>query len=601
MNSQKLLYRYSVFTTLVAWGLMMFGAYTRLTDAGLGCPDWPACYGQWMIDSNTIARYPELQWHKAWTEMIHRYWAGFLGLCIVGLMVALGRTPTDNKPSTEVGPYNQNKWWIIALGLTLLFQAGLGRWTVTLKLLPIVVMGHLMGGMLIISLLWIISLKLKNPHQPPVSPTRSLKLLLGLTLLMLTIQIALGAWVSANYAALVCLSFPTCNESIAFFGGSEKMTIHMVHRLGALMCTLFIAGLFCQIKQRLPVLSRLLLILLILQIALGIANVLLILPLPIAIAHQGVATLLLLTLMSIYQFTPFERGHKRSAWGDVICDYLTLCKPRVVLLMLVTAWVGMALSITANHQVFSVSIFIITTAGIGLCSAGAAVFNHLIDQEWDAKMQRTQHRPLVQLRISPLCALIFAVSLSILGFGLLLFWINPLTAGLTLCAYMGYAWVYSIGLKHRTPQNIVIGGLAGALPPLLGWVAVSGQVQALAWLPVMIIFAWTPPHFWALAIARKSDYQKAQVPMLPLTHGIPYTTLQMMLYSVLLWVLSLLPTLTGLSGLYYFYAALILGFLFLIQVIRLHQNPSPALGMQTFRFSILYLLLLFSCLLIDRS
>lgn len=571
---------------------MLFGAYTRLTDAGLGCPDWPACYGQWTIDATTTVLHPELHLQKAWTEMIHRYWAGFLGLCMVGLIVAVRINNI------------KNAWLAISLGIALFFQAGLGRWTVTLKLLPIVVMGHLMGGMVIISLLWILALKFNfaqlNIPRPLSRARASSDSLCILALLMLIVQIALGAWVSANYAALVCLSFPTCNDAPAFFEWSEKMTIHMMHRIGALICTLLIGTLFWQIKRQLPKLSRLLLTLLILQIALGIANVLLILPLPIAIAHQGVASLLLLTLISIYYQQYLLKAQKSSFEGrNRAIDYLRLCKPRVVLLMLLTVWVGMTLSLSANHQTFSAPLFLITTTGIGLCSAGAAVFNHLIDQQWDAKMQRTQHRPLVNHRIRRLHALIFALVLSLFGFNLLFFFINPLTAGLTFCAYMGYAGIYSIGLKHRTPQNIVIGGLAGALPPLLGWVAVSGQVQALAWLPVMIIFAWTPPHFWALAIARQSDYQKAEVPMLPITHGVSYTTLQMLLYTLLLWMLSLLPTLTGLSGLYYCYAALILGFLFLIQVIRLHRNPTLTRGIQTFRFSIGYLLLLFIFLLMD--
>jgi protoheme IX farnesyltransferase len=563
-----MLHTYSLFTTLLALCVMLFGAYTRLTDAGLGCPDWPACYGQWIVSRHL---------DKALTEMIHRYLAGFLGICSLGLILAF----IKQQPRKRI--------FAFLLFITLLFQAGLGRWTVTLKLWPPVVMGHLLGGMLTLSLLWIMTLSLGNNEKNTCTAAQTT--LCTASLLMLILQIALGAWLSADYAALVCPDLLTCHPEVSIVDWSPKMTMHMLHRLGALLSTALIMTFALSIKKQSPRLAYGLITLLILQITLGLLNVLWILPLPIAIAHQGIASLLLLTVISCKILL---RGDVR-----VFRDYLTLCKPRVVLLMLLTAWVGMRLAASFNHQPFVISDALIAAVGIACCSAGAAVLNHLIDQQWDAKMQRTQHRPLVQHRISNQAALIFALCLSLLGFGLLHTCINPLTALLTLCAYLGYAAIYSVGLKHRTPQNIVIGGAAGALPPLLGWTALCGEIQALAWLPVLIIFAWTPPHFWALAIARISDYQKAQVPMLPITHGVAYTTLSMVLYSILLLMLSLLPTLSGLCGPYYFAAALILGLLFLAQVIRLHQKPTSAGAAQTFRFSIIYLLLLFTALLID--
>ncbi len=187
-----------------------------------------------------------------------------------------------------------------------------------------------------------------------------------------------------------------------------------------------------------------------------------------------------------------------------------------------------------------------------------------------------------------------------MGFSLLALQVNTLCAVLTLLACIGYAVIYSLILKHRTPQNIVIGGAAGAMPPLLGWVAMQGEIQALAWLPVLIIFAWTPPHFWALAIARQSDYQKANIPMLPVTHGVAYTKLSMLLYTILLVLVSLLPYATNLSGFYYLIAALCLGAFFLAQIIRLYQNPSKIMATLSFGFSIVYLLLLFVALLADH-
>lgn len=281
----------------------------------------------------------------------------------------------------------------------------------------------------------------------------------------------------------------------------------------------------------------------------------------------------------------------------VLEDYLTLCKPKVVFVMLLTALVGMHL---ATHTFIPLPLLFFSITGIALAGSSAAVVNHLIDRHLDAKMMRTQNRPMANKRIPLAHAIVFSISLGIAGLFLLFIFVNTLTAILTALTVLGYAALYTLFLKRRTPQNIVIGGAAGAMPPLLGWTAVSGEIDALAWLPVLIIFAWTPPHFWALAIVRKEDYEKANIPMLPITHGISFTKLHMILYSLLLFAVTLLPYATHLSGPFYLFLAIGLGSIFLIQILILYRSNSKQVAHKTFSFSITYLLLLFGIMLIDH-
>lgn len=278
-------------------------------------------------------------------------------------------------------------------------------------------------------------------------------------------------------------------------------------------------------------------------------------------------------------------------------DYLELCKPKVVLLMLITTIIGMQL---ATPAWVPLNIFIFGTLGIALCAFAAAVFNHLADQRIDAVMLRTRDRPLPQGRVSTREALIFAVILAAAGMIILITFVNVLTALLTLFTLIGYAGIYTLYLKRATPQNIVIGGVAGAAPPLLGWTAVTGHIEAQGLLLMLIIFIWTPPHFWALAIARQNDYAQAKIPMLPVTHGVQFTKLNILLYTLLLFAVTLLPYATELSGTFYLIGALILNSIFLFYAIKLWCTDSTRLAMQTFRYSILYLFLLFVILLIDH-
>ena len=288
---------------------------------------------------------------------------------------------------------------------------------------------------------------------------------------------------------------------------------------------------------------------------------------------------------------------KLTAFSSHWRDYLELCKPRVVALMLLTVLVGMYL---ASNQWIPVAMQVATLLGIGFCACSAAAINHLLDKRIDAIMTRTKKRPIAHGRISSRQAVCFAGCLGIFGLFILAGFVNKLTAFLTFLTLISYAGIYTVYLKRATPQNIVIGGLAGASPPLLGWTAVTNQLDPNALLLVLIIFTWTPPHFWALAIYRFDDYRNAEIPMLPVTHGIHFTKLNVLLYTILLLVVSLLPVIVNMSGWLYLAGALLLGARFLYWAISLYQSEQKITAMHTFRFSIVYLLTLFIFLLIDH-
>jgi protoheme IX farnesyltransferase len=278
-------------------------------------------------------------------------------------------------------------------------------------------------------------------------------------------------------------------------------------------------------------------------------------------------------------------------------DYYELGKPRVVMLIMFTAIAGMFL---AAPGLPPVNALIFGTLGIALAASSAAAINHVLDRRFDEQMARTRNRPLPTGHVTERQALAYALVLGVVSMVLLWGCVNALTAVLTFCSLIGYAVIYTVWLKHATPQNIVIGGAAGAAPPVLGWTAVTGVVDPHALLLFLIIFTWTPPHFWALAIARRDEYAKAGIPMLPVAYSSDFTRLHILLYTILLVIVTLLPYLTGMSGLIYLAAALILGALFLFRALQLKVRQDARLPMQTFGYSITYLALLFAALLIDH-
>lgn len=278
-------------------------------------------------------------------------------------------------------------------------------------------------------------------------------------------------------------------------------------------------------------------------------------------------------------------------------DYLELCKPKVVALMVFTAIVGMLMADPGN---VALATFIYATLGIGLVASSAAAINHVADSRIDAAMDRTKLRPLPSGALSKVSVLAFAAIIGLIGMAILIVKINVITAALTFASLVGYAVIYTMYLKRATPQNIVIGGAAGATPPLLGWTAVTGQVEADGLLLLLIIFTWTPPHFWALALYRKEDYAKVDIPMLPVTHGDDFTRLQITLYTVLMCVITIFPFFTGMSGWVYLVSVLLLNAGFLYFAISLQITKSRTKAINTFVYSIVYLMVLFAVLLIDR-
>ena len=278
-------------------------------------------------------------------------------------------------------------------------------------------------------------------------------------------------------------------------------------------------------------------------------------------------------------------------------NYYTLCKPNVVAEMLFTAVVGMLLAVPGMPPV---GLFIYGTIGIGLAASSAAAINHFIDRKADAQMARTEKRPLPMGELSAANVLTFAGVLGVSAMLILGLLVNTLTAILTFLSLFGYAIIYTLYLKRATPQNIVIGGIFGATPPLLGWCAMTGEVHPYALLLALIVFVWTPPHFWALAIARREEYAKVNIPMLPVTHGVEFTRLQILLYTILLMIVTLLPYLTGMSGLIYGVSAVLLDLGFIYYALLMMRNKDNKTAMKTFVYSIVYITLLFAALLIDH-
>lgn len=278
-------------------------------------------------------------------------------------------------------------------------------------------------------------------------------------------------------------------------------------------------------------------------------------------------------------------------------DLYQITKPKVVAMLVITAIVGMILS---QPSLPNLGLMLVASIGIGLLSAAAAALNHVVDQNIDAKMARTHNRPLARGSLSNQTAIAFSLFLAFSGFVTLYVFVNPLTAWLTLASLFGYAVVYTLYLKRITPQNIVIGGLAGAMPPLLGWTSITGELHPHAYFLVMIIFTWTPPHFWALAIFREKDYARAKIPMLPVTHGIEFTKQAVLLYTLLLFIVCLLPYLVGMTGLVYLVSAVILNLMFLRYAYLLKIKQQKNFAYDTFKFSIWHLLWLFIALMLDH-
>lgn len=620
------MFRLTAFTSTVFVLLVIgLGAFTRLADAGLGCPDWPGCYGHalWPDEQHEIEAanraYPNMpvDTEKTWPEMVHRYLATTLGVLVLAMA---GMAVFYRKQGLPV------KLPLLLLGFVVL-QGLFGMWTVTLKLWPQVVTTHLLGGFIVFNVLLVLSFRLAK-WKPTLAinenQRRNLKRWAGVGLAIVVMQIILGGWTTSNYAAVACPDFPTCqyqwipetdvsqafnvmqqigpNYSGGTMDNAARVTIHLSHRIGALLTTLALLVLIVKLHRAgMHSAARGVTTMLAAQILLGVSNVVFHFPIAIAVAHNIGGALLAATMVSLlYGLSTATLGEKTQmapSWISVWQDYLELTKPVVVLLMLVTAFVGMVL---ASAGMPSVQVVFLGLLGIALCSAASATVNHVVDQRIDSQMSRTEARPVARGRVSNTQALVFAAITGTSGLGVLFVGINALTAWLTLASSIGYAVIYSMYLKRATPQNIVIGGIAGAAPPLLGWTAVTGTIDPFPLLLVLIIFVWTPPHFWALAIHKKDDYAKVGVPMLPVTHGIDYTKLQILLYTLLLLAATLMPFAIGELGKVYLVSAVLLGVGFLYMAGRLLWKQTQRTAIRTFSYSCFYLLALFAVMLVDH-
>lgn len=622
-------------TLFLTFDLVLFGAFTRLTDSGLGCPDWPGCYGS-VSPMGATHQIAQAEAHlptgpvthsKAWIEMVHRYLAtGVGGLILVLAGMAWFEHRKARQPgATQTPPtqHPQGGLWLPLLTLVwVCIQGAFGALTVTMKLYPAIVTLHLMGGFVLLAMLCVQTLRLSRnglaADWPALSPT--LRWWVGCSLWLLMAQVALGGWVSTNYAVLACTEFPLCQGSwwppmsfeegfqiwrhlglradgtpIAFAG---LTAIHMVHRLGAGVLATVLLGVAWALYRAPGMQSQAkwLAALLLAQVVTGLSNVLLQWPLATAVLHTAGAAGLLLVLTWTRAASREQAAGTLSVWQQ----FHALTKPRVIQLIVFCALIGMVLAVPGVPTVAEVWRATLASIGIYLVAGAAAAFNCLIEKGIDAKMKRTAWRPTARGQLSDRQALAFSALLCGVGSAILYIWINPLTMWLTFATFVGYAVIYTVILKPMTPQNIVIGGASGAMPPVLGWAAMTADVQPPALILFLIIFVWTPPHFWALALYRVEDYRKSGLPMLPVTHGSEFTRLQILLYTFVLLAACLLPFVYGMSGWLYLVVATALCLGFCLYAWQLWRDYSDALARKTFRFSLIHLSVLFAVLLIDH-
>jgi heme o synthase len=606
-------------TLFLTLDLVMFGAFTRLTDSGLGCPDWPGCYGHSsplgaasaIHEAQSALPSGPVTVVKAWIEMVHRYLAMAVGALCVVLTTMAWRSRQGLRLSA------MTLVWVC-------LQGAFGALTVTMKLFPAIVTLHLLGGMVLLVLLCMqcAQLQREKPMQAVVGLAPSLRRLLGWALALLFLQMGLGAWVSTNYAVLACSDFPTCQgqwwpemdlaKALQIWRPLGQMqdgsaipfaaltAIHMLHRLGAVVVVLALVVLAYRlyVSQGLRRYAHWLLLLLVMQISTGLANVLWGWPLLAAVLHTGGAAglVILLTWVMHAHSVLQNTAQELTVWQQ----FYALTKPRVIQLIVFCALIGMVLAVPGVPTLAQVGVALVASLGIYLVAGAAAAFNCIVEKGIDAKMKRTAWRPTAKGQLGDGQTLLFSAALCIMGSAILYWWVNPLTMWLTFATFVGYAVVYTVILKPLTPQNIVIGGASGAMPPVLGWAAMTGDVSAAALILFLIIFLWTPPHFWALALYRVEDYRKSGLPMLPVTHGSVFTRLQILLYTVVLFAACLLPFVYGMSGWLYLLVAVVLGVGFCLYGWYLWRDYSDTLARRTFRFSLIHLSVLFAALLVDH-
>jgi protoheme IX farnesyltransferase len=598
----------SIAAVAATYVLIAVGAVVRVSGSGLGCPDWPLCHGQFIPPPDVAAMI----------EFSHR----LLGAVTSGLILAvcaLAWATRRLEPAL--------RWPATLVPILLVVQIGLGAVVVKLELPAMVVLVHLGFAMVILGLLtWLAAWSGPALRVTPAAGgddtlliPASLARLVWFTTGLVLVLILSGAFVRALGASWACVGFPTCNGQALPFGTSGLVDLHLTHRLLAYLGAWFIglsAYLLLAPARRVPAIQRAGLAAaaaVLIQIGIGAYAVLNGVPALVQALHVAGASAVWVSVVALATLVTRVRrpGQSATASGlgsvgapaatrrkDIAAAYFALTKPRVMVLLLITTLASMMVA-AGGMPAFHLVLF--TLLGGALASGGAGAINHYLDRDIDRLMERTSLRPIPAGAVTPRQALWFGIGLGALSFVLMTAFVNLLAAALSLGALLFYVFVYTRWLKRSTPSNIVIGGAAGAVPPLVGVAAVQGEITLLGLYLFAIVFFWTPPHFWALALLMRKEYEQARVPMLPIVKGDDEARRQILFYSLQLVAITLILFSLQLMGLVYLAAALLLGGLFVYYAVRLWREASASAARRLFRYSILYLMLLFVAMVVDRQ
>ena len=585
----------AVAAAMATFVLIAVGGLVRATDSGLGCPDWPLCFGDWI---------PPADLH-AWIEHSHRLTAAvFVGPLVgaVGLITVFSRRRRDVPLLVAA----------VVAGVLVIVQSLLGAAVVLQGLAAELVTAHLGMALAVFAAVIFIAERATNGPMPAAHARPGLSRLIGIAAVAILAQMLLGSWVTGHHAGLAYADFPLMNGSILPAVAGSEQAVHVAHRAMGLVVAGLVIWVLLAVRQattaRLPrTLAAWMVVLVVVQVALGGLNVISRLSAVFVVPHLAVGAALwgasVWLLLSTRRLRPSEvtRSARAEEYEpgpiDTVRAYVALTKPRIIELLLVTTVPTMVL---AQGGVPSLWLMAAVVFGGTLAAGGANAINMYIDRDIDDMMRRTRHRPLPRHSVSPRSALVFGIGLSVAAFAFLALAVNLLSALLATSAIAFYVFVYTMWLKRTTPQNIVIGGAAGCVPVLVAWAAVTGEVGLPALVLFAIVFYWTPPHFWALAMRYQGDYAAAGVPMLPVVRGEAETARQIVLYTIALIAVSLLLLPAAGMGWIYLAAAVVLGGLFLWGALRLRADAANgAAAISLFRYSISYLTLLFGAVAVD--
>ena len=597
-DQARLLRRLAWTGAALALGLIVLGGVVRITGSGMGCGDhWPRCDGEWFppLDLPTLI------------EIGHRWVAALVSLLVLAVAIVAWRRHRD-APALRTPA-------LLALAL-LVIQVLLGAVTVKLSLPPWVIITHLANAMILLAVLMTVALRAGDPDGPAPPRPEVRHPAHGLVLATAALGflvILFGAQVANFHAGLLCLGFPLCEGGI-LPPASRLAALHWTHRVLAFAffgLTVVMVGRVLRrndpAARRLRQAAVLVLLATVAQIGVAAAMVLSLLPPGLRALHLLLGSLVWAALVLLVfrsgrtpAAEPAEAGREPAARRpSLAADLVTLTKPRIISLLLVTTVAPMF--ITPAGLPTASQIFWVLVGGY-LMAGGANAINMWFDRDIDTRMARTRLRPIASGRISAGLGLAFGVALGLAAFAVFWFRVNALSAWLALGGLLFYVFVYTVWLKRTSPQNIVIGGAAGAFPPLVGWAAMTGRLDLAAVYLFAIIFYWTPPHFWALALVKQADYARAGIPMMPVVRGEARTKYEMMVYTLMLLPLTIMPTLFGALGVFYLVAAVLLGARLLWYCVRLMRERSVTpVAWQMYRFSLLYLALLFVAMGIDRA